>query len=105
MIIKMNQNYNWWSNLDERLKSVIKIVKRIIKSMSILLFLVFILSLIIGGTISGVITLLPDEASKPCYLGYYAHCSFTPFSTIILFSMVLVGVILLILLIRYLRKK
>ncbi|WP_448521165.1 hypothetical protein [Pseudothermotoga sp.] len=31
----------------------------------------------------GVWTLLPiPGASKPCFLGYYAHCSFTPISTI-----------------------
>jgi hypothetical protein len=31
------------------------------------------------------LTLIPDtEASKECMLGYYAHCSFTPISTIIL---------------------
>ncbi|HBT40457.1 MAG: hypothetical protein H5T93_08010 [Pseudothermotoga sp.] len=29
-------------------------------------------------------TLLPiPGASKPCLIGYYAHCSFTPISTII----------------------
>jgi len=31
----------------------------------------------------GVWTLIPAEASKPCLLGYYAHCSFTPISTLI----------------------
>ncbi|AJC74812.1 hypothetical protein AJ81_06965 [Pseudothermotoga hypogea DSM 11164 = NBRC 106472] len=31
----------------------------------------------------GIWTLLPiPGASKPCLLGYYAHCSFTPISTI-----------------------
>ena len=105
MIFELNQNYSWWSNLDERIKSVIEIIKRIIKSMIILLYLIFILSLIIGGSISGVMTLLPDEASKPCYLGYYAHCSFTPYSTIILFSMVILGVILLLILIRHYKRK
>ena len=105
MIITINQNYIWWSNLDERLKSVIEIIKRIIKSMIILLYLIFVLSLIIGGSVLGVMTLLPDEASKPCYLGYYAHCSFTPYSTIILFSMAILGVILLLILIRYYKRK
>jgi len=33
--------------------------------------------------ILGVITLVPAPASKPCLLGYYAHCSFAPISTII----------------------
>jgi hypothetical protein len=31
----------------------------------------------------GVSTLVPAPASKPCLLGYYAHCSFSPVSTII----------------------
>jgi hypothetical protein len=28
-------------------------------------------------------TLIPAPASKPSFLGYYAHCFFTPISTII----------------------
>ncbi|MFX0060073.1 MAG: hypothetical protein ACFE85_12845 [Candidatus Hodarchaeota archaeon] len=55
--------------------------------------------------ISGILTLLPDEASKPCYLGYYAHCSFTPFSTLILFGMALIGSVLLVKLIKYFKRK
>lgn len=40
----------------------------------------------------GVWTLLPiPGASKECYLGYYAHCSFTPISTLICF--VLAGIV------------
>jgi len=31
----------------------------------------------------GISTLVPAPASKPCLLGYYAHCSFTPVGTII----------------------
>jgi Na+-transporting NADH:ubiquinone oxidoreductase subunit NqrB len=31
----------------------------------------------------GVWTLVPEPASKACLLGYYAHCTFTPISTII----------------------
>jgi len=35
-------------------------------------------------TVAGIITTLPDSsASKLCHLGYNAHCTFTPFSTII----------------------
>jgi hypothetical protein len=33
--------------------------------------------------IAAISTLLPTGASKACELGYYAHCSFTPFSTLI----------------------
>ena len=31
----------------------------------------------------GIWTLIPAQASRPCLLGYYAHCSFTPVSTLI----------------------
>ncbi|MDX1797699.1 MAG: hypothetical protein R3255_03530, partial [Candidatus Lokiarchaeia archaeon] len=50
-------------------------------------------------------TLIPDDASKLCYLGYYAHCSFAPFSTLILFAMAIVGTILLTKFIKYSRRK
>ncbi|MFW9938493.1 MAG: hypothetical protein ACFFD5_12650 [Candidatus Thorarchaeota archaeon] len=58
-----------------------------------------------GGIVPGILTLLPDEASKPCYLGYYAHCSFAPFSTLILFGLALLGVVLLVKLIKYFKRK
>jgi ABC-type amino acid transport system permease subunit len=38
----------------------------------------------IAAVLLGVLTLIPAPASKPSLLGYYAHCSFTPISTIIL---------------------
>lgn len=31
----------------------------------------------------GVATLIPSAASKPCMLGYFALCSFTPISTVL----------------------
>jgi len=31
----------------------------------------------------GILTLMPAPASKPCLLGYYAHCPFAPVSTAI----------------------
>lgn len=31
----------------------------------------------------GVSTVVPSHANKPCLLGYYAHCSWTPWSTLI----------------------
>ena len=33
--------------------------------------------------IAGVATVIPAPASRPCLLGYYAHCSYTPYSTLI----------------------
>jgi hypothetical protein len=84
------------------LKNILKII---IRSTFLLLYIIFLGGLIIGGLSSGIMTLMPDEASKPCYLGYYAHCSFTPFSTLILFAMTLIGAILLIKLIKYLKRK
>jgi len=41
--------------------------------------------------ILGISTLVPAPASKPCPLGYYAHCPFTPISTVI--CLVIAGVI------------
>jgi len=33
--------------------------------------------------IAGITTVVPAPASRPCLLGYYAHCSLTPVSTLI----------------------
>ena len=33
--------------------------------------------------IAAVTTVVPAPASRPCLLGYYAHCSWTPYSTLI----------------------
>ena len=85
--------------------SIKKLSKKIIKSILIVLYVSFIVALIAGGISSGIITLIPDEASKPCYLGYYAHCSFTPYSTLILFVMAIIGTILLLKLVKYVRRK
>ena len=85
--------------------SIKRISKLIVKSFLLVFYMVFIFSLILGGIIPGIITLIPDEASKPCYLGYYAHCSFTPYSTLILCVMAIIGIILLLKLIKYIRRK
>ncbi|MFX1419654.1 MAG: hypothetical protein ACFE9N_12100 [Promethearchaeota archaeon] len=85
--------------------SVKNALRKIIKSFLFLSYAIFVGSLIIGGFVSGIITLMPDEASKPCYLGYYAHCSFTPFSTLILFAMTIIGTILLLKLIKYIKRQ
>ncbi|MFX0032842.1 MAG: hypothetical protein ACFE8E_05015 [Candidatus Hodarchaeota archaeon] len=80
-------------------------ILKVTKAILLGFYLIFLIGLIAGGISSGIITLLPDEASKPCYLGYYAHCSFTPFSTIILFAMAIIGLILLIKLIKRFKRK
>lgn len=54
-----------------------------------LLFLT-VLAVFVASAVSTVITIVPDSsASKACMLGYKAHCSFTPVSTIILVIMAL----------------
>jgi len=46
----------------------------------------FWLGLTIIFTLAGISTLIPmPSANKSCMLGYYAHCSFTPVSTLICF--------------------
>jgi len=42
---------------------------------------------IVHGSLA-IVTLIPmGVASKPCYLGYKALCSFTPISTVILLAL------------------
>ena len=91
--------------LEKNKKSLKFILKIIVKSTFLVIYVIFLGGLIMGGISSGIMTLIPDQASKPCYLGYYAHCSFTPFSTLILFAMTVIGTILLIKLIKYLKRK
>jgi len=38
---------------------------------------------LIVATLAAVSTVVPAPASRPCLLGYYAHCSYTPLSTLI----------------------
>ncbi|MHA1271349.1 MAG: hypothetical protein ACTSPY_16265 [Candidatus Helarchaeota archaeon] len=90
--------------METKKKSFKGIMKKIIKWILLSIYIIFVVSLLIGGLFAGIWTIIPDSASKPCYLGYYAHCSFTPFSTLILFTMAIIGSILLIKLIKYLKK-
>ncbi|MFW9771797.1 MAG: hypothetical protein ACFFBY_13830 [Promethearchaeota archaeon] len=80
-------------------------LSKVIKAILLGIYLILLIGLIAGGVSSGIITLIPDEASKLCFLGYYAHCSFTPFSTLILFAMAIIGLILLVKLINRFRRK
>lgn len=77
----------------------------VIKAIGFLLYAIILGGMIIGGLSAGIMTLIPDEASKPSYLGYYAHCSFTPYSTLILFAITLIGLFLMIKLIKLVKKK
>ncbi len=44
----------------------------------------FLMSLTIFFTLCTISTLIPaEQASKACMLGYKAHCTFTPVSTLI----------------------
>jgi hypothetical protein len=85
--------------------SIKSISRKMIKSMLFLIYTILVVSLVTAGISTGIMTLIPDNASKPCYLGYYAHCSFTPYSTLILFAMAIIGIILFLKLIKYVRRQ
>ena len=91
MKIKTNQN--------------LSIIMKLVKGTIVLFYTIFVISLLSGGLSAGILTLIPHEASKTNYLGYYSICSFTPFSTIILFTMAIVGTILLVKLVKYYKSK
>jgi flavodoxin len=62
-----------------------------------LFYWAFMIAAVVGGIGAGILTLIPTAwldygATKPCYLGYVAHCSFTPWSSIILFVTAVFGV-------------
>jgi hypothetical protein len=66
--------------------------------------------MIAGGISAGTMTLIPPDGlgwtvSKVNYLGYMSICSFAPFSSLMLFGMAFLGLILLLKLIKYLRRK
>jgi len=67
----------------------------------IVLFILFVA--MIGGLIyAAVLTAAPSEkASKLCLLGYKAHCTFTPISTVICIIAVLITIYVAV---RILRK-
>ena len=89
-------------NLEEKKTDLSKNSKNLFAS---IIKIALILALLVCGIILSIMTLMPDpSASKPCYLGYYAHCSFTPFSTIILLPIVIILLFLLIKQIKNLKK-
>ncbi|KYK23813.1 hypothetical protein AYK24_00845 [Thermoplasmatales archaeon SG8-52-4] len=72
-------------------------VKKIAKFSIKLLILLILIAGAIASAISAILTLIPDStASKESILGYYAHCSFAPISTIILIFLAVVFTYILI---------
>ena len=62
-----------------------------------LFYWAFMVAAFVGGIGAGIWTLIPTAwldygATKPCYLGYIAHCSFSPWSSIILFTLAIFGI-------------
>jgi len=71
----------------------------------IILYTTFVITLLFGTAVAGILILLPAEASKANLIGYYSTCAFAPISSIILFSLTFVGFILLMKLWRKFAKK
>jgi hypothetical protein len=90
-----------------KLLSILK--KSIIITLAIF-YITLIINMIAGGITAGIFTILPVEdfgwtVSHANYLGYFSVCSFAPFSTLMLFGMAFLGIILLIKYSKYMRRK
>ena len=84
-------------------------IKEIMKSMKAITYTTLVVAMIVGFLFSTIITILPADivgfgSTKVSYLGYVAHCSFTPWSTLISFALVGLGVFFLIRVIKYLKS-
>ncbi|MFX1357131.1 MAG: hypothetical protein ACFFA8_07575 [Promethearchaeota archaeon] len=77
---------------------------QVMKMLKKIIFFTIAIALLLSGFTLSIMTILPDTASKPCLLGYYAHCSFAPISSIILFTFGLLGLFLLIKLVKSGKK-
>ena len=82
--------------------------KEILKSAKIISYTTLIIAMIIGNLFSAVITILPADivgfgSQKLSFLGYVAHCSFAPWSTLISLALTGLGVFFFLRLIRYLK--
>ncbi len=71
-------------------------INKILKFFLLVLYLTLVIALVVAPIAPAIMTLIPAQASKPNYLGYYSICSFTPFSTIILLLLIVIGVVLLV---------
>ncbi len=58
-----------------------------------------------GLLIVGILTVLPAEASKSNYLGYYSVCAFVPFSTLIILGISSIGFLLLTKMVSFFKRK
>jgi len=73
------------------------VISSIVKTSIRWILLILLFAGAIASAISAVWTIMPDSsASKDCMVGYMAHCTFTPISTIILLFMAIVFVYILI---------
>ncbi|MHA1265776.1 MAG: hypothetical protein ACTSRS_11140 [Candidatus Helarchaeota archaeon] len=73
-----------------------KTMKKTVKFILLLFYSTFIIALIVGPIVPAVTTLLPSQVSKPNFLGYNSICPFVPYSTLILLSLIILGVVLLV---------
>jgi hypothetical protein len=84
-------------------------LKEIMISVKAITYTTLVVTLIVGFLFSTIITILPADvlgfgSTKVSYLGYVAHCSFAPWSTLISLSLVGIGVFFLIKLVKYLKS-
>jgi len=83
-------------------------LKEILNSTKILIYVTLVVGMIAGNLFSAIITILPAEivgfgSTELSILGYVAHCSFAPWSTIISLVFTGLGIFLLIKLINHLK--
>lgn len=96
--------------MEKRKISLKNLLKKSLRLFLAIFYLTIIIVMIAGGVSAGIMTLTPPEefgwtVSKTNYLGYMSICSFTPFSSILLFGMAVIGSILLMKLIKRVRRK
>lgn len=88
----LNTNY-YLGKVGESFMEIKELIDWILQIMKFLI----LLSALIASAVAAVITVIPDSsASRECRLGYKAHCSFTPISTIILIVLAIVFALLFI---------
>lgn len=72
-------------------------ISNIVKTWIRWLLLIILFAGAIASAISAIWTIMPDSsASKECMIGFMAHCTFTPISTLISLLIAIVFVYILI---------